>query len=433
MFDTQSSLTYTFANGDEGSAEGVIKYRSQSGESVICFGNSDGALKGYAPLAKGSGEIAVAMRYGTLLPFDADRVIAYEGGEIAAQAPIDASKRLNTGKAKAKFASVSDIHMNYAQGREMWIHALDAFESDGVEYVLVSGDVGEKGEHYLIYDEACKQSNFTGLIFSCIGNHDQTDDCREMFLRYAIYDGGAKTFVPLESAKQYFEREYKGSLSVSVTYEDREGGGRTYYYSATVGDSLCIFMDQMLKTGSGNTAREDNFSPAQLDFVTEQIKEHYADYDIYICEHAPITELGVGFDPEHRYYGACIEIKPEYPNNTRFRALLGEYTRCVWMSGHTHISFGLAVCYGDREVGGTKPVAHCIHNGSTAQTRELDGGVIAYGTDYRSASQAYVCYKYDGAALFEGHILKYRTPSPELDTADFCDVIDPTTTFYFRY
>lgn len=429
--------------------EGTIRYvdaAEHTGEECyeLYFGNSKGKLPGYAPLAvkkasDSSDLLRVDLGENAFIPFDADRLVVYKSSDdtytyesVYAELQIDRKKLQSRLNAEVKFASVSDIHMNYNQGKELWIHALQEYQKENIDYVIISGDIGESSADYLIYKDACEKSGYKGLIFSCIGNHDQTAGAKAAFPKYAIYDGSASAWVPLSEAAEYFKNTYKGKIPVTVLYADKEGNGNTCYYTATIGDNMFFFMDQMLAAAGGSSA-QDNFSAVQVDYLAECLEKYRKTHKLFIIEHAPIQALRVGYDINAQYYGESVVVKKTFPNNTRFKALLNEYTEAVWMSGHTHLGFGVALCYADKEFGTNIPIAHSIHNSSTAQTRELVDGTIAYGTDYRSASQGYICYQFGDSMLVEGHIYKFRTVNPKLEPETLTNQIDATTSFYFKY
>ena len=413
------NVSYTFSGNEAsraGYAEGTV---TVTGDLVagrvyhFCWANADGKLAGYRPLGSvtvSAGQSAVSLTIGenVAIPAGADRIAVYQNNGVQWAGYAMLGNKVNAGQLKVKYAVVSDVHTNYNQGEKYWLNALKQFEAEGVEYIIVSGDIGESNADYAKYISAAESSGFSGVIMACIGNHDQTTTGNINFKNYAIYDGSSKTWVAIDDAPAYFANQYAGDLDIAV-YTD---GSNKAYYFATIGDNAFMFMDQELGP-NGGTDSMDNFSQQQLNFVEANLYAYSATHTLYIVEHAPIEQLKVG-DKFIPGYGGCIQLSVTYPNNQRFLNLLMEYTEAIWLSGHTHVQYDTAIMYVDKyyDASGNltdTPIAHSLHVSSLAQPRWYKDKMIMKN-DYSSGSQGYVCYQYENDVVYEARVFKNYTP-----------------------
>ena len=433
------SLTLEFQGEEEskaGFAQGLFTLTKQSGFKQgdayrLYWGDETGALD-MLPVAEAvSGANATSLSFtieeNVAVPSGADRLTAYYINDDLKETSVATcmlpAEKKNSENIVRKFASVSDVHCNYVQGEKYWANALKEFAAAGVEFIINSGDIGESNSDYSKYVNAAKESDYCGLIFACIGNHDQTTEGRVNFYNYAIYDGAAKKFVALDKAAEYFASEYAGGMNVSVILPDGADGD-TCYYAVTIDNDVLVFMDQELRS-AGGTTEMDNFSVAQLDFVESILYKYsgehetggefnYDKYNLFIVEHAPVEVLKVG-DKYEPGYGGQIRLHSAFTNNLRFVSLLKEYSESIWISGHTHVQFDAGIIYLDKvyDNNGTltdTPMAHSIHNSSVAQPRFYQGNKMIYFNDYTEGSQGYICYQYESVIVYEAHIFKYYTP-----------------------
>ena len=414
------NVSYNFSGNEAsraGYAEGTV---TVSGNLVsgrvyhFCWANAEGKLEMYRPLgsvsvAAGQSSVSLTIGENVAIPAGADRIAVYQnnGVEWAGYAMLDS--KANAGQLKVKYAVVSDVHTNYNQGEKYWLNALKQFEAEGVEYIIVSGDIGESNADYAKYISAVETSGFSGVIMACIGNHDQTTTGSINFKNYAIYDGSSKTWVSIDDAPAYFANQYAGDLDISVSID----GSNKAYYFATIGDNAFMFMDQELGPDGGTTT-QDNFSQQQLNFVEANLYAYSATHTLHIVEHAPIEQLKVG-DKFIPGYGGCIQLSITYPNNQRFLNLLMEYTEAIWLSGHTHVQYDVGIMYLDKyyDASGNltdTPIAHSFHVSSLAQPRWYEGTTMIMKNDYSAASQGYVCYQYENDVVYEARVFKNYTP-----------------------
>lgn len=433
----KSKIAYIFTGNEKdraGYAEGNVSVIPDGGIKSgavyeLYWGDEKGIFKDYYSLGKGKGQgesLTIFVGENIAIPRAATMVYATENGKTIAAAEIPEAKRYHK-TPELIFASVSDVHVNYPEGADFWTNALNEYQKSGVQYVIISGDLTSDGSdvQYEKYRSATEQSIYKGLIFSCIGNHEQQTAGRANVFRYAIYDGNGKHWVALDRASEYFSKGYRGSLNVSVNWFDAEGGNNTYYYYALIENNLYIFMDQMLSS-TGNSSNQDNFSSVQLDWAENLLNLYggthsvgngfrYEKYNLNIVEHALVKNYSAG-DNYNGAYSQAIQIRDGYPNIKRFVSLLEEYYETVWMSGHTHLGFTTSVDFVDRVYGTdgkltNTPTARSVHNSSVAQARWYNGDAIVYKETYESGSEGYVCYQYADDIVYEGVSFKEYTPN----------------------
>lgn len=439
-----------------GYAEGEILYTPEEpimeGEYVAYFGNESGILENHYAISSEVVEeteetLTLEIGENIFIPKEADRIIirqryAEDDETDIIEVGIPKKKRYSESP-KMVFASVSDIHLNYDSGEKFWLNCLNQYEELGAQYIVTSGDVSSDGSHYKKYTETTEESDYTGLIFNCIGNHEQTKSGEASFFSNAIYDGDSKTWISLDEAEDYFRNTYKGPLDVHVYWEDLEENVTDYYY-ITVADNLFFFMDQMLKV-TGETPDTDNFSDAQLELLENTLRTFssthktgnefdYESYNLYIVEHAPVHNLSSG-DLFDGIYVQPLLMKEEYPRVMKFVDLIKEYDEVIWLSGHSHLGFDESVDYVDRvyDANGDlteESMARSVHNSSVSQPRWYQDGKIIYASGYCPASEGYLCYQYENDIVFEGHRFKeYDESIRTYDSSLFGDKIVSRASF----
>lgn len=452
-------LSFT-ATGDEanlpGYAEGVLTYNhwTEVGATYEAYwGNADGILPDHYFVAQGitygkAEKLELNIGENVSIPADADRIVLVckngDNTKTVAECAIPTQKLPTVKKPEIIFASASDIHVNYVEGADYWTNALNVYESYGVRYVIISGDLTVDGGQYDTYMKATEASDFKGLIFTCIGNHEQQQAGRTAMFNVAIYDGAAKQWISLSDAGNYFSYKYNGDLDVSVFWKDYEGMGETYYYYATINNALYIFMDQKLYA-TGNSSLQDNFSDNEIAWLENVLNKYsghhevggefkYETYDLNIVEHALIKNFSAG-DKFNGAYTQPIVLGSSFKRNNHFADILRAYSEAIWMSGHTHLGFGTSVDFVDKEYDADgnltdHPIARSIHNSSVAQARWYENGGIVYKETYESGSEGYICYRFDDSIVFEGHAFKKYTPnSKDYNKMLMCDKIYSSSTF----
>lgn len=445
-------VEYTFLGeekNDPGFGEGMIVAHKDDGfmtNDIVSFywGNSGGKFDNYYPLGEvevesSTTDVAINIDENVAIPANATKVIVELNNSNFASYDIPNSKR-NNDTLLHKYATISDAHLNYTNGQKHVEEALNRFAQDDVEYVISSGDTGRDSSDFAKYENACRDSNFTGLIFASIGNHEYTETGPEIYKQHAIYDGSTKTFVSLEDAHDYFENTYNNpNLPVSVFYQDYEGEGNTHYYYATIANNLYIFMDQILEN-EGGTGTRDNFSEKQIDWLEDVISYYagdhtgdvnfaYAKYNLNIIEHAPLEQFKEG-DVFPAKYGGAMMISVMYPNINRFVEVLKEYTEAMFFNGHTHLMFDVGINHMDNYCNEyyqetNIPMAHNIHVPSVTQPRWYKpSGSMGMPNDFSNGSDAYYCYQYENSVVLEAHRLKeYNESKTTYDHNDYINKI----------
>ena len=445
-------VSYTFLGEEKdlpGFGEGMIvahKNDSFSANDIVSFylGNDGGKFENYYPLGEvevesSTSDVAINIDENVVIPSNATKVIVELNDSSFASYDIPSSKR-NTDTLLHKYATISDMHLNYNNGQKHVEEALNRFEQDNLEYVISSGDTGRDIDDFTKYENACTDSNFTGLVFASIGNHEYTTTGPAIYKEHAIYDGSTKTFISLENAHEYFENTYNNpSLPVSVFYNDYEGDGNTHYYYATIGNNLYIFMDQILEN-EGGTATRDNFSKKQIDWLEDVISYYagdhtgdsnfaFAKYNLNIIEHAPIEQFKEG-DVFPAKYGGAMMISVMYPNINRFVEVLKEYTEAMFFNGHTHLMFDVGINHMDNYCNEyyqetNIPMAHNIHVPSVTQPRWYKpSGSMGMPNDFSNGSDAYYCYEYENSVVLEAHRLKeYNEAKTTYDHNDYINKV----------
>ena len=445
-----NGIEYTYSGEEKnvaGYAEGEIKLTADSNFAVndelsFYWGKNGEKLLNYYPIyqetiSSSKNVVLANVDENVVIPQEANQVLAYTNNALTATYNIPAAKQ-NSETLIHKFAVISDVHCNTVQGQKHLENALEVMENKGVEYIIISGDLGETNDQYAQYRDACINSNFDGLIFSCIGNHDQKDAGRANFKQYAIYDGGAKQFVPLANAESYFGNTYIGSLPVEFFYDDLEGGDTNYYY-VTIADNLYFFMDQMLGETGGTTSM-DNFSETQIDLLENTLLKYSGDhtgdtdfaydkYNLNVVEHAPVEQLKVGdvFTPK---YGGQILLSYRFKNNHKFVELIKEYAEMNLFTGHTHVQYDVGINFLDKyynECGELTDIstAHNFHVSSLAQPRWYkSSGSMSMVNDYSAGSEGYIGYQYESNIVIEGNSYKeYIEEKTTYDPSDYCNHI----------
>ncbi len=407
VIPTTGSVTvdYQFAKtaaDRPGDAQGTITLTpSKSGRTLgyyhLFFSRKGTILQDYEAIAvqKITGEdVEIELPYGMLLPPDATEILVFEDQSAtrrsfqketpAAAIVFPAQKCVTLGEIRYSFASVSDVHLNYADygAADKWTAALDFFAELGLESVIVSGDMTGDGTdaEYQAYLDAIEASYYSVEdIYEGRGNHDSQRN--DAFLEYTENGDEVRPFA--DAPYFYVLKEAKGEYK----------------------DNLFIFMAQELNA-TGTTHTQDNFSTAQLDWL-EGLLEEYAgtQTNIFLIQHAVIHNFG----PGDRYDGVYVQpmiFSSQYPNNLRFKGLLTKYKEIIMMSGHTHLSLYDWLNYSDEE--GT--AARMIHNSSISQPRCYTAdGSISYNSEGKTTktegSEGYAAYVYDDYILYVGYNL----------------------------
>lgn len=300
-----------------------------------------------------------------------------KGTAPVAFAPLEAADSEDT--ACFTFAATADIHMNFevhARGAyKKWEKALDFYKKSGCRLVAVSGDITGDGDdgltverEYEIYSEIIKKSPFhPDEVFCSIGNHGNSSEGRARFVKCTKKPCETR---PFEDSPWFFVERSQGDRRI-----------------------LLVFLAQEI-SASYLTASEDNFSSLQLDWF-EQVMKEYDDgrTSIFVLEHAPFLEFGVG-DRKPGGYRGCIATEKGFLGNNRYVRILREHPNAIMLSGHTHLSL-----YEGRNYQPQGEACRMIHLGSGCQSTAYN----EKGELIRSWDGRYTVTPEYGS---EGHILK---------------------------
>ncbi len=313
-------IEYTFC-GDEaalpGYAEGIVKIVPPSSYSYchLYWADDVKVLDGYEKIAtikiNSASSVEFTMPENMIIPYGAKNLaVFFSDGELlfstglynAVLYEIPEEKRFVKGNEEMTFASVSDIHVNYSQGPELWTKALDYFNELDLEMVVVSGDATNEGSaaEYTKYNDSIAASQYPAeKIYTARGNHDSQQNAN-----YITYTSRDDMVRPFENSPWFY-----------VLKKGDEGEK----------DNLFIFLAQELDWGISNTPGEDNFSAEQLDWFEGVLKQFAGtNTNIFIAEHAYFHNWG----PGDRYDGIYVQpmkINDAYTGNMRFQRLLMEY------------------------------------------------------------------------------------------------------------
>lgn len=450
--DGEFTLDYIFKGNESmrrGYAEGTITFSTSTkfknnDQFSFYFGKNNEVLNGFYPFYTHQiNETNVTsfnfdINENVYLPSGANQILVFKNGVYKSSFDIDDNKLLNESNSKHKFASVSDIHINYPQGEKHLLHALNSFEEEGVEYVISSGDIGTNNTHYEKYINSCLASDFTGLIFAAPGNHDEENETvKNLFRSYGVYDGSSKTFVPLNQLVNYFTNIYDGDLNVNAFYEPIDPSGDTTYYYITIDDNLYFFMDPMCDENS-SLSKQDNFSDTQLDLLEDVLYKYsgskelleplpYSFYNLFIVEHAPFKQHKVG-DTFTPHYGGQMELSNDFKRNMRFSEILKDYNEAILLTGHTHVQYDTSINFIDYEydpLGNltNNPLARTFHVSSLAQPRWYIKNGAKYEmqmlTDFSAGSECYIVHQTDDDLCFVGTSLKEKSENTLYDPSSY--------------
>lgn len=413
----KANMSYEF-KGDEkakaGFAQGTITITpiegaANSGYYLLYYANDMGLLQEYDELAsiKITGEeVKFEVKDGLMIPEAATKIYAFESetrfldlqpeiSSAVSVVDIPVSKRLKLDTPELTFGAISDVHMNYEYynfgAYAKWKTALNIYARQEMDYVFVTGDLTGDGEtnitleqEYQQYVKIIEESNYQGeRIYEAIGNHGNTPATVPLFVEYTSGEGEIHPF--------------EGSPYFSVMIE-----GKT----SEVKDNLFIIMAQELQA-PGDSAKYDNFSKTQIDWVEGLLKEYgkKENVNIFLIEHSPFLDFGPG-DRHYGGYRALVTFNENFTQTMRLKTLLTEYKDVVMMSGHTHLSLYDNENYSDEN----DSFCRMIHLGSGSQpssygekntfTRNTDGRYLA---DTKYGSEGYIVKVYKDYIVYTGY------------------------------
>lgn len=381
------TVTYTFTGEDAeqpGYAEGTVTIipgsaSANSGYYVLYFADDNGVLADYKAIGsiKITGKkVSYDMIRKMAIPEGATKLAVFESTGTTVSNPdianavtvdIPESKRFNSGNTELRFASLSDIHVNYDYSPKKWLNTLNYLESIGIDLICTSGDATNSGSvsEFTTYLTQITQSSYSGKIWAAMGNHDSGS--KENYLSYLADQGS--------------------------------DGTNLYFYKIADNGDVFIFMAQDTLSAISNTNLEDCFSSEQLDWL-ENLLQKYSNtgVNIFIYEHAAFLNWGPG-DAIPGVYVQPINIKTQNKNVMRLKAILEEYKEVIFCTGHSHVAFSELVNFGDNEGDSCR----MIHNSSNSQIRTYDASrtSLIYNTN-DTDSEGYIVTVYENDIVYRG-------------------------------
>ncbi len=376
---------FTGANAERpGYAEGIITLTpgassQTSGYYVLYFADDQEILPGYGEIAGAEitgAPVSITLPAGMALPENATQLAVIESRTERIVQPqladavtlaIPQERRFNSGRQTLRFASLSDLHMNYDYAAQKWLRALECLKEQSIDLIVISGDYSNAGtlSEFERYREQITQSGYTGTIWAAMGNHDSGN--RENFLACFSDEG--------------------------------TDGENLYFYRVAENGDVFIFMAQDMLPATGDSSNADCFSDEQMDWL-EGLLAQYArtGVNIFLIEHAGFQNWGAG-DATPNLYPEPLALREDFPNTLRLKALLEENKELILCTGHTHVAFSELVNYCDN--GGQS--AHMIHNGSTSQIRTFNANrtKLLYDTN-DTDSEGYLVTVYENDIVFRG-------------------------------
>ena len=399
-------LSYTFA-GDrydaEGYAAGLVTMPAIGSFTLYWADKSGTPLANYTAIVEKAHE-AYSFPKNALIPAEAETLVLRDGATTKDTVKIPSTKRLSE-TAYFTFGSLSDIHANYEKNAAgKFTNALNWFDTLGLDYVLISGDLSGDGKvvaNYETYVAAAKASTFPfANIIEARGNHDSQETAN--FLKYTATDANGTRD----------SREVHPYTDSPYFYQLIDGGEGHR-------DNLVIALTQEL-SGISNSFNQDNMTTKQLDWF-ESVLEKFAgtETNIFVLFHPLIYRYGPGDSDDGGYQEALMCID-RFPNNMRLKSILTKYREIITMSGHTHISFEAGYNFDDED--GYAP--RMFHNPSCYALKEFFevGSLTDADSNDTYGSQGYAARVYDSYITYSGANLLDRQFIPAA-----CYIIDTVT------
>ena len=413
----EAEIFYSFKKSQRGFAEGTITLQSAPGTTqshTLYWADDEKALEGYRALGTVSGSGEIAMPAQTVIPPDAEKIIAVEGSSLTPTAsctvknavavydiPADRQLGFKSEDALYTFGSVGDPQIaNDSYGSNSYpndeTHTKKAFETlnlRDVDFTVSSGDIvnDQNGNQtyaaeYKVYQKILADSPYSKPIYEANGNHDvgtKWDKNGNYYNDNAPFNkatGLDSNTDTIKAGKPYFE------ITEPVT-----------------GDHF-IFM---ALEGGFYTNKGTQFSKAQLDWLEGLLKKYSTDgKNIFIIEHANIQGWGAGDKLTAPYYYDLGLVKTN-SDVKRFISLMETYKECVIITAHTHLELSAQYNYSDNN--GTSAVM--MHNSAIGGVRRLINGKIDR-TAVLGMSEGYIVEVYEDCILFNGINLYHNEIMP---------------------
>lgn len=220
-----------------------------------------------------------------------------------------------------RFSALSDVHFNKG---DYFTLALDFLDSQGIDFVGVSGDLSGNGElEYLEkFNEAIKNRLYK--VYTTSGNHDEA----------AVQSG-----------------LWKETINTTITTDNEvvniAKNGLDFVYKPTkMGEGVFIFLCQThwLYPDKADPTEYTILDKEQLDWL-KGVLEEYKDENVFLFFHTFLTAPGgdetsaVGNLQNPGGYKYPLSYTYGSSDEIEFRALMKEYKNVIYFSGHSHWMF----------------------------------------------------------------------------------------------
>ncbi len=317
--EAPASATYTSANAGVGRAAGTIRVTAAEGALPfgyeLWWGNADGVLVGYTPLASvictgAVTEVELSNR-NQLIPPEADRILVYasnnsEGREgliseqaTAAMLPDDVAG-YSFGDCRKEFAVLGDLHLTadethrYNQQFAAALADVRTVSPDS-NGIFINGDVTDHGidSEFAAYRAILAAAGDLPPVYAAVGEHD-------------LFGQG--------SDAMRIERFLKGTGN----------DAQTVYFDVWLSGIHCIFL-------GGETLSTDDaeLSKAQLTWLSELLAKDKAEgKTAFIFLHHGLKSTVAGTQTKQGIGHVA--------DDEELRAILAEHPEAVLFSGHSH-------------------------------------------------------------------------------------------------
>lgn len=319
-------------------------------------------------------------------PPNAKSLAIYDGTKRIGTVDISHMRPTNLGERLYSFGLLSDVHCNTASGNpnpSRFDNALTYFETQGVDFCCVSGDLTNIG----FYQSADATEIYRGQfaeykricdlhpnlpVYECCGNHES-----------------------------YYGRSVTENLDLLEQYT---GQGLTYTMSW--GDDVFVFVGQ----SQGSYPMSDaDFAWLEETLEANKNKRCFVFIHPYVRPSGSISDAGdplrLHKEPLFTYWGST--------KTNDFIALMSRYPNAVLFHGHSHMDFENQFVVPNANYS-TVLGFKSVHIPSTAYTRNVITGAIV---ENKSGAQGYICDVYAGYIVLKGYDF---TEGKNVPIAQYC-------------
>ena len=381
-------VTY-ITSGGVGQLSCMIKITGNSESYEIYFAKENKeALEGYAPLTtvemeNGEGRVSIS---NAPIPKEARGLVAL-GGENSSFSPLPEDILILSEKSYS-FGALSDVHYSRytTDGEDTAIkafdNALDYFESVGVDFVGIAGDITRDGEESSLnsYNEAISKRPYP--VYTVTGNHDVP----------AIKSGLWQEKMNLDALKNSSETTSIGKNGLDFVYKPSKMAGDVF-----------VFLNQV--RWEYNKEDSSILDMEQLTWLREVLEANknetvYLFFHTFLCGEDGEKHTGVGNFKNPGGYTYDLPYTYGCDDEVEFRSILKEYKNVVWFSGHSHWMIEMAIyshianysCF-DGEY------CHMVHVPSVTEPRFIGENDTSRTGMHGKSSQGWLIEAYDDILL----------------------------------